>query len=300
MRKYLLAASAIAVTLAAGAQQSMTAKDYERAEKFMSYNTEPLIDGSAVRANWLANDQFWYLSTGAKKDEFILVDPVKKTRMAAFDHQKLATALAAANGTKVDANALPFQSIAFSSDGKYMLFATGDNKKWKYDLVGGQVSINDGSVASSNPATAAAGGRGGGRGFGANNETTSPDGKKAVFIKDWNLWVRDIASDKITQLTTDGIKDFGYATDNAGWKASDRAIVRWSPDSKKVATFKQDQRNVSDMYLVTTNVGKPTLKAWKYPLAGDKEIAMISRVIIDVVTFWRNSVKNVMKLVLTV
>src|ERR1700740_2682707 len=36
------------------------------------------------------------------------------------------------------------------------------------------------------------------------------------------------------------------------------------------------------MYLVSTNVGKPTLRAWKYPLPGDKEIPMIHRVIIDV------------------
>ena len=36
------------------------------------------------------------------------------------------------------------------------------------------------------------------------------------------------------------------------------------------------------MYLVSTNVGKPKLKAWKYPLPGDKEIAMIHRVIINV------------------
>ena len=116
------------------------------------------------------------------------------------------------------------------------------------------------------------------------NAVVSPDGKKAVFIKDWNLWVRDLASGKETQLTTDGTKDFGYATDNAGWKHSDRAIVLWSPDSRKVATFQQDQRNVSDMYLVTTNVGAPKLSAWKYPLPQDKEIIKIHRVIIEVET----------------
>ncbi|RZK45417.1 MAG: S9 family peptidase, partial [Pedobacter sp.] len=120
------------------------------------------------------------------------------------------------------------------------------------------------------------------RGGGGGNEIPSPDGKKAVFIKDHNLWVRNIADGKQTQLTTDGIKDYGYSTDNAGWKMSDRPIVRWSPDSRKVATFKQDQRNVSDMYLVTTNVGKPVLRSWKYPLPGDKEIAMIERVVIDI------------------
>ena len=45
----------------------------------------------------------------------------------------------------------------------------------------------------------------------------SPDGKRGVFIRDWNLWVRDVATRQERQLTTDGVKDFGYATDNAGW-----------------------------------------------------------------------------------
>lgn len=116
------------------------------------------------------------------------------------------------------------------------------------------------------------------------NEDLSPNGKRAVFIKDYNLWVRDLASGQETQLTTDGVKDFGYATDNAGWKSSDKPIVKWSPDSRKVATFQQDERNVGDMYLVTTNIGHPVLHAWKYPLPGDKEIAMIQRVIIDIDT----------------
>jgi dienelactone hydrolase/Tol biopolymer transport system component len=120
-----------------------------------------------------------------------------------------------------------------------------------------------------------------GRRAAAGGGVVSPDGKKAVYIKDWNLWVRDVASGKETQLTTDGVKDFGYATDNAGWTHSDRAIVLWSPDSKKVATFQQDQRHVSDMYLATTNVGAPKLEAWKYPLPQDKEIIKIHRVVID-------------------
>ena len=106
----------------------------------------------------------------------------------------------------------------------------------------------------------------------------SPDGKRTAFIKDWNLWVRDVATGKETQLTTDGVKDFGYATDNAGWTKSDRAILLWSPDSKKIATFQQDQRKVGEMYLVSTEVGHPRLEAWKYPLPGDEDVAMIHRV----------------------
>ncbi|QNN45130.1 DPP IV N-terminal domain-containing protein [Pedobacter roseus] len=132
------------------------------------------------------------------------------------------------------------------------------------------------------PTTEYKGGEMSSRRMGGRNEVLSPDGKKAILIKDYNLFVKDVASGKLTQLTTDGIKDYGYATDNAGWKHSDAPILRWSPDSKKVATFQQDQRNSKDMYLVTTNVGAPVLKAWKYPLPGDKQIATIRRVIIDV------------------
>ena len=78
------------------------------------------------------------------------------------------------------------------------------------------------------------GGRGRGRGGAlARPSPISPDGKLAAYIQDYNLWVRDVATGKETQLTTDGVKDFGYATDNAGWTTSDRPILLWSPDSKK-------------------------------------------------------------------
>jgi len=115
-----------------------------------------------------------------------------------------------------------------------------------------------------------------------NTAVLSPDGKREAFIRDWNLWVRDVATKQEKQLTTDGVKDFGYATDNAGWTGSDRAILLWSPDSKKIATQQQDERNVGEMYLVETTVGHPKLRAWKYPLPGDSVVAMIHRVIIDV------------------
>ncbi|HEX6627714.1 MAG TPA: DPP IV N-terminal domain-containing protein [Gemmatimonadaceae bacterium] len=110
----------------------------------------------------------------------------------------------------------------------------------------------------------------------------SPDGSKAAFIRNYNLWVRDVASGRETQLTTDGQKDFGYATDNAGWVKSDRPVLVWSPDSRKIATFQQDDRPLGEMYLVNTSVGHPTLQAWKYPLPGDSAISMLQRVVIDV------------------
>jgi dipeptidyl aminopeptidase/acylaminoacyl peptidase len=280
MNRSLLASLFLSLALTSNAQQNkiLTAKDYERAESFLTYGTEPLVDHGSVRPNWLAGDRFWYRDLNAKGSEFILVDPAKKTRSAAFDQQKLAAALSTATGNKYDGLMLPFQFFSYSADGKSIVFSAG-GKRWKCDLIDYKCVVDTENGGENEPANEP--GRRQLRGT-RGNENFSPDGKKAVFIRDNNLWMRDIATKKETQLTTDGIKNFGYATDNAGWKSSESPIVLWSPDSKKIATFKQDQRNVSDMYLVTTNVGKPTLRAWKYPFPGDKEIAMIQRVVINV------------------
>ncbi|MDP4261772.1 MAG: DPP IV N-terminal domain-containing protein [Bacteroidota bacterium] len=277
MNRFLLTFTSSVIISFAYAQQdnSLTAKDYQHAESLMGYNTQQFIDRGSVNPNWLEGDKFWYRTLTPQGSEFILVDAAKGTRGPAFDQQKLATALSSATGRSYSAPMLPFQSFSYSPDGNSIIFRA-DNKQWKYDLKNNTVA-NDTSQMRNNM-----GRPGGGRFRGGGNEVLSPDGSKAAFIKDYNLWVRDVKTNQQTQLTKDGIKDFGYATDNAGWTSSDRPVLRWSPDSKKIATFKQDQRNVGDMYLVTTNVGHPTLKSWKYPLPGDKEIATIQRVVINV------------------
>ena len=113
------------------------------------------------------------------------------------------------------------------------------------------------------------------------NEFVSPNGKLAAYIYNYNLWVRNIINNEKTQLTFDGKKDYGYATNNAGWVKSDGPVLKWSPKSDKIATFKQDARGVGEMYLTTTNVGHPKLQAWKYALPGDSKIFEIERIIID-------------------
>lgn len=195
----------------------LTAEDYARAERWLSYNVNPLIYRANVRPNWLADGRFWYQVSTPDGIEYVLVNPTDRSRKTS---------------------------------------------KQLSELIVTQQQAKQGKP----------------------NESVSPDGKKAVFIRDWNLWVRDLQTNEEKQLTNDGIKDFGYATDNAGWRKSDRPIVLWSPDSKKIATYQQDQRHVSEMYLVTTNVGAPKLEAWKYPLPEDKEIIKIYRVIIDIET----------------
>jgi dipeptidyl-peptidase-4 len=263
--------TAVAQQQAADAPRALTAADYARAEKFMGYNTTPLVFRSGVRPNWMPDDRFWYRVTTAEGSEFLLVDPAKGTREPAFDHAKVAAALSAAAKATYDAHHLPFTQFDFTSDGRTISFSVRQSR-WKCDLQTNQCEPDAGTGAPRGRAGAA----------GAVIESLSPDKKRAAFIRDFNLWVREVATGKETQLTTDGVKDFGYATDNAGWIHSDRAILLWSPDSKKIATFQQDQRKVGEMYLVDTKVGHPTLQAWKYPLPGDAVVAMIERVIIDV------------------
>ncbi|WAC41936.1 S9 family peptidase [Pedobacter sp. SL55] len=270
MKKPILTIATILTVFTLKAQNKpLTEQDYARAEQFLGYNIEPLVTEGASRPVWVG-EQFWYLSKTNNGSQFLWVDPVKKTKKPLFDHQQLAVALSKATGKTYQASKLPFQSLAYDTDAATIKFVA-EEQSWVYNI--------NNNALTENKANSAAQMRGR---MVATPETISPDGKKAVFIKDWNLWVKDIASKKETQLTFDGVKDYGYATDNAGWKTSDRAIVKWSLDSKKLVTYQQDQRHLKDMYLVTTNVGSPTLKAWKYPLPGDKEIAKLRRVVIDV------------------
>ncbi|MXV51823.1 prolyl oligopeptidase family serine peptidase [Pedobacter sp. HMF7647] len=275
MKKILLTGIFITVagSLAAQSRAALTEDDYKQATRFLGSNTEQLVDFSNVSPNWLPGETFWYRNLSAKGSDFVLIDPTKASRKPAFDQAKLAEALSKQTGKIYNSNQLPFQSFSYADGMKSIEFKVL-GKSWKYDLSNytlSEVSKSDNSGSAEMPGRRQ-----------RKMEITSPDGKKAAFIKDYNLWLKDLQTQKLTQLTKDGVKDFGYATDNAGWKSSDGPILLWSPDSKKIATFKQDQRNSSDMYLVTTNVGKPVLKQWKYPLPGDSIVTTIQRVIINV------------------
>src|ERR1700676_1319749 len=267
----LLAAFAAWLAIPSSAQESnsatrqvFTADDYKRAEKFMAYNTRPLVFHEA-RGKWMPEDRYLFRDAGLEGSEFVFFDAVRGTRQPAFDHAKVAAALSAAAGATYNAAHLPFTTVEFSADGKSISFRV-KSQKWTCDLQAGKCTAEPkaAKAAAERP-----------------EEELSPDGKSAAFIRDYNLWVRDVASGKEAQLTTDGVKDFGYATDNAGWIHSDRPILLWSPDSKRIATFQQDQRGAGEMYLVGTKVGHPGVQAWKYPLPGDDVVTTIQRVVID-------------------
>ncbi|WP_266171988.1 S9 family peptidase [Dyella subtropica] len=279
-RSRLLGALVLSTLSAGVAAQSktLTAEDYAKAERLIGYNTMPLVDHAVQSVTWLDDGHFWYRDHDINGDRYLRMDVSNGNAEPAFDQTKLAAALGKVIGKPVDAKKPGITDFSTTADGRLDVNLRG--KHYLCDLNAEGVCVA-GKGAKSKDADAKSGDEPG---------VLSPDKKTEAFIRHWNLWLRDVASGTETQLTTDGIEDFGYATDNAGWKHSDNAILVWSPDSKQIATFQQDQRKTSDMFLVSTNVGRPKLEKWKYPLVGDEHVTMIERVIIDVPS------KNVVRL----
>ncbi|MCL2661529.1 MAG: DPP IV N-terminal domain-containing protein, partial [Acidobacteriaceae bacterium] len=259
----LLATCAAPVYAQQGRQ--LTTSDYAQAERFMSYNVNPLVFHGVEHPQWISDTRFWYRDRGPDGVTYILVDATTGKKRPAFDHAQLAKALTAA-GAKGESDPHHLTVTELGSAGTVTIVdASGTTYLAQLKDIDGTSVTGVTAIPGKKP-----------------NEVLSPDGTMAAFIRDWNLWVRDTATGKETQLTTDGVTNYGYATDNAGWKRSDNPILAWSPDSMKIATFQQDQRKDGEMYLVPVTNGHPKLEAWKYPLVGDPNVTMIERVIIDV------------------
>ena len=235
MRFKTLALVLFTSPLAAQTPRALTASDYARAERFLGTTTAPLVSGLGVRANWLDDGRFWYRVSRPNGFEFVVVDPAKRTRTPAFDQPRLAAALNAIVGgtTQVDPNRLPFQSFQYSKDMRSITL-TASSRRFTCDLQTYQCAPVDTTPTA---------------GTVPENSIVSPDGQRAAFIRDFNLWVKDLTTGRETQLTTDGVKDFGYATDNAGWVHSDRTrphvVRRFEEDRDVPARRPRSERHVS-------------------------------------------------------
>jgi len=100
----------------------------------------------------------------------------------------------------------------------------------------------------------------------------SPDGTKVSYIFENNLYVKDIASGKVKQLTKDGetnkiingTTDWVYEEEFAITKA-----YGWSPDSKFIAFLKFNEDKVKEFNLTYHYKLYPNLYTFKYPKAGE-------------------------------
>ena len=271
----------------AHAQRVYTANDYKQAERWLSYNTRPLVSHTVSNVSFLGDGRVFYRDSQAAGVTYMIADPKKGTKAPAFDRDALASALMAATRLALTGATLNVSSYEPVADGFRVTTNEGTFSCDRFVDVCSKVPVptpfvrgQDSQVKAQTPATPPAGARRGRRGREPVN--VSPDGRLAAFVRENNLWVRDLSSGEEHALTTDGIEDYGYATDNAGWQHSDQAIVTWSADAKKVATFRLDQRKTGMMYLVPVTNRHPKLEAWHYPLVGDADVTMIEPVVIDV------------------
>jgi len=265
----------IAVTLLPAALLSAqgTHTDYARAEQLLGWNSSALVIDDAVRPRWMPGDRFWYRNRGARMFEFLVADLATGARRPAFDHHRLAAALSQAADTAYDVAKLPFQELTWTDDERAIRFSTGRNRFWTCDVVGYTCTGPD----TTNPVKV--------------TELRSPDGKWVAFERKGNLYVRPATGGAEVALTEDGTPEHGYALNNIGCcgqvtsqrnRVDLRPMVLWSPDSRRLATHKWDQRNVRQMYLLETKNPGPILHSYRYALPGDSVIPKYELFVFDV------------------
>ncbi|MGE5927590.1 MAG: DPP IV N-terminal domain-containing protein, partial [Gemmatimonadota bacterium] len=105
----------------------------------------------------------------------------------------------------------------------------------------------------------------------------SPDGSRVGYVRENNLYVEDLASGRITQLTRDGSRtvingtfDWVYEEElglQDGW--------RWSPDGNRIAFWQLVADSVRDFTLINyTDSLYPIVTPIQYPKAGQTNSAV--------------------------
>ena len=100
----------------------------------------------------------------------------------------------------------------------------------------------------------------------------SPDGKKVSYIYQNNLYVKDIASGEVLQITSDGKRN-EVINGTTDWVYEEEfALTKgygWSPDSKYIAFLRFDESDVREFNLLYYSELYPDLYTFKYPKAGE-------------------------------
>lgn len=103
--------------------------------------------------------------------------------------------------------------------------------------------------------------------------TFSPDSKKVAYAKNNNLFIKNLETNKVTQITFDGLKN-NIINGISDWVYEEEfefvRAFKWSNDSKNIAFLRFDETEVPtfsmDIYGKTLY---PTQQVFKYPKAGE-------------------------------
>jgi len=235
-----------------------TAADYNRAERFLSWQAETLVSGDQVRPEWMEDGQsFWYRNRLGQGHEFIFVDPGTATRRQLFDHHRLAAAMSMADDTAYVGTKLPFDEFEFVDELESIEFEAR-KQRFVCDIVQYACSVGD-TLASTRP------------------YVESPDGLWEAFVVDYDLYVRPAGGGDSTRITTDGeeFNSYGLTYPRPNQVKSGnprRPSVSWSPDSRRLVVARQDERNVEHHHYLSMTPQRPVHYSAPYALPGDSII----------------------------
>ena len=259
-----------------------TLEDYQRAQRFLPGNVRHLVFVADVRPNWIEKtNRFWYHRIGPNAAEFVLVDAEHNTSVPAFDHEKLAAALSRSMKRECKPTELPFDDIEFVDSGKAIRFQV-DKAQWTCQLANYECKESP----AENP-----------------DEALSPNKRWAAYVKNHNLYVRDVSTGQVVQLTQDGVTDWDYATplpslrhliEPGADEDTTRPAVFWSPDSLKLVTYRIDSRNAGrfpSVQFVPSDQLRPKAFTVVYPLPGET-LPAAAPIIFDVPSGKRIEVKT--------
>ncbi len=249
-------------------QTRMDVGRYHRAAQFLAWNVDPLITGDQVAPQWMAGgNRFWYRNKTGSGAEFVVVDPVAGSRGALFDNARLASAMSVAADTAFDPVKLPFTTFELSGDERSILFDVGE-RGFTCDTRAYTCQVGD-TLPDRTPFV------------------KSPNGQWEAFIHEHDLWIRPVAGGDSVRLTSDGEEGWAYGIQEPRpgqiiQKAPQRPVLQWSPDSRRVAVQRMDERNVARMPLYSSTHQRPEFYTYPYPLPGDTIIPRFDVHVVDV------------------
>jgi len=145
-----------------------------------------------------------------------------------------------------------------------------DGKLHRFD-----VATKTSTLAGDPPPADAGRGRGGGPERGRQFDTAeSPDKTKKAFYRDRNLWIADLSTGaNERQVTTDGSEKDRIKYGTASWVYGEElgqvTAMWWSPDSRKLAYYRFDEKQVPDYFLQLDQTKlQSTVDTEAYPKAG--------------------------------
>ena len=255
-------AIAVLVCGAAGLRAQGTVADFARADSFAAH-ADSLVTGVAGEPHWIAqSERFWYRVSVPGGHRFMLVDAERARRGLAFDHDRLARALGAARHDTLSGIALPFTTFTFVDKETGIEFTLADST-WRCDLRR-YTCANRGAVPAE-PPPEFPWQAGPGQLWRITDlpPLRSPDSTAEAYVVNYNVAVRDVRTNRVTVLSTDGSEGNTYT----------RASMAWSPDSRRLAVYRVIPGYAREIHYVEsspTDQLQPEYSSLLYTKPGDQ------------------------------